>query len=170
MKAHMTNGTIDFLLKLTQKHSQLTFHLMVGESSTLAYYEDKKKSVFVAGRSYDILLNSGNIQEKGYVVMNNIPVSDEGKPLFETSFNKRQQTVETIKGFQAFRLLKPLKGNTYVVLTQWASERDYEAWKNSDAFSKVHQISPTKPPAYFLEQPFVHTYSMYDPDAEDAES
>lgn len=169
MNAYMTNGTIDFLSKIAQKHSQITFHLMVGESSTLAYYEDLKKSIFAAGRNYEILLKSGNIEEKGYVVMNNIPVSEEGKPVFETSFNKRQQAVEAMNGFQAFRLLKPLTGNTYVVLTQWASEKDYEAWKSSEAFAKAHLATDTKQPAYFMERPFVHTYAMYDPNAEDAD-
>jgi len=167
MKAHMTNGTIDFLFKLAEKHAQLTIYLMVGDSSTLAYYEDHKKSIFAAGRSYDILLSSGDIQEEGYIAMNNIPVADEAKPIFETSFDKIQKNLDTVKGFQAFRLLKPLDGNTYIFLTQWASGKDYEAWKNSDAFSNAQEAFPAKQPAYFMEQPFLNTYAMYDPDDED---
>jgi len=167
MKAHMTNGTVEFLFKLAQHHSELTIQLMVGDSSTLAYYESNKKSVFSAGRSYDILLKSGDIQERGYIVMNNIPVADEGKPIFETGFSKKKQNIEAAKGFQTFRLLKPLDGNTYIILSQWTSEEDYKNWTRSDVYSQEQQTVDVKKPAYFMEQPFLNTYSMYDPDAED---
>ena len=167
MKAYMTNGTVDFLAKIADDHPELTFFIMTGPSSTLVYYEDNQKSIFAAGREYEILLNKGNIQEEGFVVMNHIPIADEGKPVFEQGFQRRQHAVESMPGFHAYRLLKPLKGNTYVVLTQWAREKDYNAWKNSEEFSKAHQASSVKQPAYFLEQPFASTYSMYDPEKED---
>ncbi len=97
--------------------------------------------------------------------MNNIPVADEGKATFEDKFKQRQQSVENMKGFQAFRLLRPNKGNTYVVMTQWASEDDYENWKNSDQFKQAHKDgADTKPPAYFLDQPFVTNYHMIEVD------
>jgi heme oxygenase (mycobilin-producing) len=160
MKAYMTNGTIDFLMKLSNKYPAIKFHFMAGPSNDVAYYEGTKQKVFQAGRSYDVLIQSGDIQEKGYVVMNNIPVTDEGKPVFEYNFKKRKGEVDNKVGFQAFRLLKPIKGNTYVVFTQWYSANSYEQWKNSEEFQNAH--SGTKPPAYFAERPFVNTYNMIE--------
>lgn len=169
MKAYMTSGTEDFLVKMVDDHPQLDLFIMSNEASTLIYYEDEQKSIFAAGRGYNILLETGAMEETGFVVMNNIPVSDEGKPVFEANFRKQLQSVEEVPGIQALRLLKPLKGNTYVVLTQWHSEKNYDDWKESEAFSNAHKPSTVKPPAYFLEQPFIATYSMYVPEDKEEE-
>ncbi|MGX4670146.1 antibiotic biosynthesis monooxygenase family protein [Cerasibacillus sp. JNUCC 74] len=161
MIAHMTNGTADFLKKLADKYPNKQIWLMHSDTSSLAYYEDNKKSIFVSGRDYDILLKNGEIQEEGYVVMNNIPVTEEGQPVFEDRFRKRKQDVENMPGFQALRLLKPKKGNTYIVFTQWQRVKDYENWKNSDQFKQSHKNQSAKPPAYFAERPFLSTYQMF---------
>lgn len=167
MKAYMTNGTVDFLLKLNDQHPNLHFHLMTSPSSTLAYYEGNVKNVFVSGRAYDVLIHTGELQEDGFVVMNNIPVTEEGRPVFEERFKKRQHAVDAMPGFQAFRLLKPHKGNTYIVFTQWRRKVDYENWKNSEQFSEAHKKSSVKPPAYFADRPFLMSYHMYNSDEEE---
>ena len=162
MKAFMTNRTLDFLDQLAKKHSQLHFHLMKSASSTLAYYESEQKSVFGAGREYIILFESGHIQEEGYVVMNNIPLTEEGKPVFIDRFRQRQGDINQMLGFQAFRLLEPVKGNTYIIFTQWTSKEYFEKWQESDEFAKSHYNQAVKPPAYFAKRPFISTYKMVD--------
>ncbi|WP_284139476.1 MULTISPECIES: antibiotic biosynthesis monooxygenase [unclassified Virgibacillus] len=157
MKAFMTNGTYHFLKKLQDNHPHFHLYFMRNDSSTLAYYEADNKQLFAAGRAYDILLSVGTLNEKGYIVMNNIPVTEDGQPVFENRFKKRQHDIIAFPGFQAFRLLKPVKGNTYVVLTQWASENDFENWKNSEQFQEAHQ---GRKPAYFADRPFLTNYHM----------
>lgn len=164
MNAYMTNGTFDFLKKLRDDYPAINFYYMSGDSSTLVYYEASSKSIFSAGRSYEAIIENGDLQESGFVVMNNIPVTEEGTAVFEDRFKQRQQNVESMPGFQAFRLLRPKKGNTYVVLTQWASEDDFENWKNSDQFKKAHKDGGTKPPAYFADRPFITSYQMINLD------
>ncbi|WP_229683120.1 antibiotic biosynthesis monooxygenase family protein [Virgibacillus oceani] len=164
VKAYMTNGTYEFLSKLQDKYPQIAFYYMAGGGSALAYYENYKKNIFTAGREYLVLQESGSIKTSGYVVMNNIAVTDDGTAAFEDRFKQRAGEIDKMPGFQAFRLLKPKKGNTYVVFTQWASETDFESWKNSDTFQKQHQHGPTKPPAFFADKPFVTTYTMIDQD------
>jgi heme oxygenase (mycobilin-producing) len=161
MNAYMTNGTIDFLKKIEGKHPGTQFYFMSGSSNDLAYYEGTK-NIFVAGREYEIIIQTGEPHEKGYVVMNHIPVTDEGQSVFEDNFKKRQHTVDQYNGFIAFRLLKPKKGNTYVVFTQWKSKESYEGWKTSSDFQKSH--TGIKPPAYFADRPFVNTYTMIEKD------
>lgn len=164
MKAYMTNGTIDFLQKMPSKHPGITFSFMSNNSGALAYYEGDKKNIFTSGRAYEIIAQSGTIKEKGFVVMNNIPIKDEGKPVFEDAFKKQQRTIESMPGFKAFRLLRPMKENTYVVLTQWESELDFNRWKNSDAFEQAHKEQAAMSPAYFAERPFVSKYYMVEED------
>ncbi|HLQ71299.1 MAG TPA: antibiotic biosynthesis monooxygenase [Bacillota bacterium] len=160
MKAFMTNGTIDFLQKLNLNYPDISFSLMSNSAGALAYYEGNKKNIFSAGRVYDIIATIGEIGEEGYVVMNNIPITDEGKPIFEDAFKKQQQVVESMPGFKAFRLLKPTKGNTYVVFTQWESEIYFNHWKDSDEFKQAHADQATMSPAYFAERPFINKYYM----------
>ncbi|SHG73422.1 antibiotic biosynthesis monooxygenase family protein [Ornithinibacillus halophilus] len=160
MNAYMTHGTVDFLTTLKDKHPSIDFFFMTSGAKGLTYYEGTGKSIFVAGRTYEILLQNGAIQKEGFVVMNNIPVTDDGRPVFEDRFKQRGKEVDKMPGFQAFRLLKPDNGNTYVVFTQWKSESDFDNWKNSANFQKAHKDSGTKPPAYFADRPFVTTYHM----------
>ncbi|MUK90097.1 antibiotic biosynthesis monooxygenase [Ornithinibacillus sp. L9] len=160
MKAYMTNGTGDFLTKLAEKHPQIDIHIMSSGAGSLAYYEGVEKKLFVAGRTYEVIVQKGDIKEEGFVAMNNIPVTEEGRPVFEDRFKNRKHEVDQFSGFQAFRLLRPLTGNTYVVFTQWESEVDYDNWVNSDTFKQSHAESPTKPSAYFADNPFLTTYYM----------
>lgn len=164
MKAFMTNGTLALLKNIAAKNPDLDFYYMSSSTSTLAYYESTGKDVFSTGRDYEVLISKGDIVQEGFIVMNNIPVTDEGKPVFEDRFRQRQNEVDAMPGFQAFRLLRPLKGNTYVVFTAWKTEQDYNNWKNSDQFKKAHQGAGTKPPAYFAERPFLTHYHMIDPE------
>lgn len=159
----MTNGTLNFLSKLGEQYPKIKFYLMNSNTGGLAYYENKEKNIFSSGREYDVLVQSGDIQEKGHVVMNNIPITDDDRPVFEDRFKQQQKTMDGTPGYHAFRLLRPKKGNTYVVFTQWESANDFENWKNSDQFAKAHKQQATKPPAYFPNKPFVTSYHMHDP-------
>lgn len=160
MHAYMTNGTIDFLLRLQDKHPDLDFYFMSGSGGGLAYYEGEK-NIFVSGRGFDILIESGRMQKEGFVVMNNIPTTDEGKHILENNFQKRDSTIELMPGFQAFRFLRPIKGDTYVVMTQWRSDEDYNHWKESEQFQEAHKDMDIKKPAYIPKRPFTSTYHMY---------
>src|SRR5690625_7307708 len=133
---------------------------MKNASSTLAYYESKQKSVFGAGREYVIRFESGQIQEEGYVVMNNIPLTEEGKPVFIDRFRQRQDDINQMPGFQAFRLLEPVKGNTYIIFTQWASEEHFEKWQESDEFAKSHHKQAVKPQTYYAKRKINSAYKI----------
>ncbi|MHA6251657.1 antibiotic biosynthesis monooxygenase family protein [Oceanobacillus sp. CAU 1775] len=161
MKAFITSGTIDFLIKLQEKHSGFDVRLMSNNERAIAYYEHPNKEIFQSGRTYEILAKAGHVFETGYVAMNNIPVREESEPLFESIFTKRMGDIETVPGFQAVRLLKPKKGNVYIAFTQWNSKTDFENWKNSPEFAAVHGENTVKPLDYFEERPFLATYNMY---------
>src|SRR5699024_4402303 len=87
---------------------------------------------------------------------------EEGKPIFTYRFQQRQDDIQKMPGFQAFRLLEPVKGNTYIIFTQWTSKEFFEKWQESDEFAKSHANQAVKPPAYFAKRPFISTYNMVD--------
>lgn len=93
--------------------------------------------------------------------MNNIPVAEDSRALFEDRFKRRKQSVASMPGFQAFRVLRPLKGTTYVILTQWAKKKDFEYWKSSSEFQKAHELDQVKPSSYLFKNTYIATYDMY---------
>ncbi|MYL51175.1 antibiotic biosynthesis monooxygenase [Halobacillus litoralis] len=165
MKVSMTNGTLNYLSKLSQQHPEASLFFMQDQDKTVAYYEGEDTSIFEEGRNYETVDHVGTMQSNGYVVMNNIPVSDEGRPVFEDRFKKRAGNVENREGFQAIRILRPLKGNTYVVLTQWRSEQDFEDWKNSKSFDEAHKKSGPqhqKKPSFIDGDAYITKYQMIE--------
>ncbi|WP_156288813.1 antibiotic biosynthesis monooxygenase family protein [Oceanobacillus salinisoli] len=164
MKAYMTNGTLDFLMKLQDKHPAINFFFMTNNGGALAYYEESEKQIFGAGRTYEVIKKSGELIQKGYVVMNTIAVMDDDHAVFEDRI--KNNLLDKIEGVQAFRFLKPIKSNKYVVLTHWNSIADYEKWKESDRYKEAHQVLSVKLPAYYNDMPFTTTYFMHEEDTE----
>ncbi|UQD51335.1 hypothetical protein C0971_04365 [Bacillus methanolicus] len=79
----------------------------------------------------------------GFAVLNHIPVTDEGRPVFEYRFKNRSRTIENQPGFAAIRVLRPLSSNTYIILTLWENEQGFERWQKSKAFEKAHDKKET---------------------------
>ena len=73
------------------------------------------------------------------VVMNRIPVRPEFAQRIEDGFAKNAPGLTELKGFQGFRLLRPLKdGDPYVVYVSWDSEEDYQVYMGSELFKQSH--------------------------------
>lgn len=166
MKVFMTSGTLSFLEKLAEKHPQITFYYMYNNSSTMAYYEGTGKSVFAAGREYGALLASGHMQVDGFVAIHYIPVLEESKPVFEKQILNRQKLIEVASGLQAFRLLKPITGDTYAIFTQWSLKSNYVNWKSSNGAKQFFPDKSIKKPAYFANRSFISTYYMVEEEEE----
>ena len=85
-----------------------------------------------------------DLEERGFFVFNNIPVTDEGRPVFEHRFLERSRAIENEPGFVAFRLLRPIKSETYIVMTQWNGPHSFEAWKSSRLNHTLHRAFPLR--------------------------
>lgn len=54
-------------------------------------------------------------------------------------FAARHDSMDGTPGFQGYELLQPTDGrNTWLVITRWESEDDFENWRNSQQFQKSH--------------------------------
>ncbi|KAA0966823.1 antibiotic biosynthesis monooxygenase [Sporosarcina sp. ANT_H38] len=157
MNIYMTSGTPDFMESLKNKYVSEGLLAMHGDGNSLLLHETAGKTVFQTPRRYEIISSSGTLQENGYFVFNNIPVTDEGRPVFEHDFKERASTIESELGFIAFRLLRPLDSDTYIVLTEWSSNTYYTRWKNSTSFGQTH-AGVDNTPHIFSSAPYVTTY------------
>ncbi|MDN7243467.1 antibiotic biosynthesis monooxygenase [Planococcus sp. N028] len=163
MNLYMTTGTYDYMKKLRDKYPNENMVMMQGENTTLVIHETEGKTVFQTPRRYEVVDGTGEFKEKGYFVLNNIPVTEEGRPIFEHRFKNRAGAIENEPGYIAFRVLRPRDSDTYVVLTEWESPIFFEKWKESQAFSQAHSKSAEgtaeKRPNIFSGSSYVTTYT-----------
>ncbi|QOK22211.1 antibiotic biosynthesis monooxygenase [Janibacter indicus] len=68
------------------------------------------------------------------VKINAISVPAQAGEELERRFAERQGTVDTAPGFEGFQLLRPTEGgDRYFVVTRWADEESFAAWRDGDA-------------------------------------
>ena len=68
------------------------------------------------------------------VKINAIEVPEGAGAEFEARFAARKHAVDGEPGFEGFQLLRPVAGeNRYFVVTTWATQEDFEAWRDGNA-------------------------------------
>lgn len=139
MNIYMTTGTYEFLKTKKDKHGQERMFLMQNPENSLLLHETNGKTVFNSPRKFEVIDSRGEILEDGFVVMNNIPVTEEGRPVFEYRFKNRAGMVEREPGFIAIRVLRPLNSDTYVIFTEWESQIAFKNWQASSSFQQAHK-------------------------------
>lgn len=165
MYIYLTSGTAEYMEKLMKKYrSKEQMIVLHGSGTSVLLHETEGKTLFATPRKYDVLDRVNELEQRGYFVFNHIPVSDEGRPIFEKRFLDRSKTIEKEPGFIAFRLLRPLASDTYIVLTQWTGPNSFETWKNSqsfkEAYSKPNGTTPgVKKQNIFNAASYLTTYS-----------
>ncbi|MCB9594765.1 MAG: antibiotic biosynthesis monooxygenase [Sandaracinaceae bacterium] len=74
------------------------------------------------------------------VKINAIEVPEGGGPELERRFAARAGQVDQQPGFEEFMLLRPVAGDArYFVVTRWASEEAFQAWRAGRAFQHQHR-------------------------------
>ncbi|WP_432357427.1 antibiotic biosynthesis monooxygenase family protein [Sporosarcina sp. UB5] len=136
MYMYVTTGTEDFMEQLQKRHANKGLILMKDVNQCLLLHETEGKSIFQTPRRYEVIATAGELKEEGYFVFHNIPVTDESKPVFEHRFSASDTQIESEQGFLAFRLLRPLGSDTYVIMTEWEAASDYDRWTHSQSFQQ----------------------------------
>ncbi|MEV8157787.1 antibiotic biosynthesis monooxygenase family protein [Kocuria salsicia] len=68
------------------------------------------------------------------VKINAIEVPEGSGQELEARFAARKHTVDGQAGFEGFQLLRPVAGeNRFFVVTTWATQQDFEAWRDGNA-------------------------------------
>ena len=164
MKGFITFGTGEYLGKMKKTHPTEEILLLQSAENAMLYHETEKDSIFKEPKKYDLVQSNGTFPDKGFATVNNIPVTDESKPVFEYTFKNEVKRLVQQDGFVALRFLRPIKGTTFVVLTVWKNELAYAIWEKSEEHkifqSKIadqqHNIvypSPAYVKEYFVVNP-----------------
>ncbi len=78
------------------------------------------------------------------VVANRIPVAKGWGEAFEKRWRDRTWSIARLPGFLGTEVLRPMKGDTYIVQTHWRSMKDFERWTKSREFGEAHANPPPK--------------------------
>lgn len=71
------------------------------------------------------------------VKINAISVPEGKGTELEKRFEARKHAVDEAPGFEGFELLRPVAGDDrYFVVTRWADEESYTAWRDSDPHTR----------------------------------
>lgn len=76
-----------------------------------------------------------------FIAMNRFRIHHGFEEGFEQMWRERESYLTQVPGFKAFRLLKgPDDGECrlYASHTTWASQADFDAWRESEHFHKAH--------------------------------
>lgn len=144
MNVFITSGTFEFLRNIKMNNENEKLILLQNENKCLLLQETTGSTLFKEPRKYETVDGVGELKQEGYIVMNNIPVSDEGRPMFEHMFKNRAGKIEGQPGFKAIRILRPIGFETYIILTQWDNESSFNAWQTSQSFADAHSKKPKK--------------------------
>ncbi len=76
------------------------------------------------------------------VVANRISIAKGHEASFEERFRIRAGLVDQSPGFIRNEVLRPIRGQPYIVKTYWKDLQSFEAWTKSESFHKAHADPP----------------------------
>lgn len=163
MELHKWQGPRDEAVPIMAALSNARLIYLTNEDEAVLLQETEKGTHLPGASAYQIIDAAGDINKGFFAVFNNVPVSEDGRELFESRFQNRARLIEKEPGFQAIRILRPLSSDTYAILTLWDSEDSFKAWQESEAYGTAHAKRKTaegidQRPNIFPRPSYVTTY------------
>ncbi len=156
--------------QLKEQHEQSNvLRIEAGKEMKYLIETDQKLDEELLGsedKVYEVIDGSLHMSGNAFAVFNNIPVVEEGRELFEERFQARARKIESEPGFVAIRVCRPLNSDTYMVLTLWDTEDDFETWRQSNAYQHAHEKRKTsegidvQKPQIFPRPSYVEKYHI----------
>lgn len=144
MKCYITTGTYHFLHNIMKKHPNEDIHHYTRQDTTVLIHETNGDTVFAQPREYRILESKGVFINHEFIAASYIPVSDEMQHRFENHYVDIDSQFDNFEGFESFRLLKPRKGDTYMILVGFDSNELYEDFTKSSFYAEYFSREATR--------------------------
>ena len=163
MNFYVTSGTPDYMEKLIAKNANEQLILLHGDGNSIVLHESEKKSIFAVPRKFEVLAQKGNIEQKGYFTFYNMPIMSDERPVFEKKALDVISSLDSNDAVIAYRLLRPIKAETYLFIIQWGGPASYDVWKNSESytnsFAPVFEGTTPALQSMFNTSSYITTYS-----------
>jgi heme oxygenase (mycobilin-producing) len=92
------------------------------------------------------------------VVENHIPVKKECREQFEKLFASGTHFLQNAPGFVRNEVLRPTKGDEYIVQTHWETQETFQNWVRSEDFKMAH--SSPAPDDMFLGESHLEVHEV----------
>ena len=102
MYIYLTSGTPEFMESLCAKYAKENMIAMHGSTNSVLLHETEGKSFFSTPRKFEVIDSLGQFEDSGFFVFNNIPIIDEGRPVFEHRVLNRSSNLDKEPGFISF--------------------------------------------------------------------
>lgn len=167
MKLYIAMGTYEFLKKMRNAHPEQSLLFLQNENTCLLLHETEGNSLFKNPLKYEVIDGIGNLSVKqGSAVLHHIPVTDEGRPIFEYRFKEFSNQMEKVSGFETARVLRPQTSDTFCLLTLWKNAANFKEWHNSNMFHELFSTNEKKAknnkklPQIFPRSAYMTRYSI----------
>lgn len=164
MNIYLTSGTLDYLTRIVENTPGVEIIKMVNADDAMLLHETNGESIFNEPRKYEVLLSEGALEKNGFAALNNIPVSAEGKPLFEYQVKEKIKLIVSEPGIASIRVLRPVSTQTYIILTIWNNEQSFHKWKISSKYQSLltFESEDHLKEKIFTSTPYVKTYNIIE--------
>ncbi|UOB20046.1 hypothetical protein [Macrococcus armenti] len=132
MKTYITYGTEFFLKQIVKNHKHRNILTFAGEDNTYLYEETNDDTLFSAPQSFEVLMQDNTLLELPTLMIYFV-VSESRQDVFDTNVLPLQ-SLKQYEGYHAFRLLKPLRGETYVYTLQFHTKAHLNDFKKSSFY------------------------------------
>lgn len=86
------------------------------------------------------------------IKINALEVPDGAGAELEARFAARKHSVDGAPGFEGFDLLRPVAGESrYFVLTRWATEEQFQAWRQARQPAHASGQQPVSTDSHLME-------------------
>ncbi|WP_210618521.1 antibiotic biosynthesis monooxygenase family protein [Mammaliicoccus lentus] len=144
MNFYITTGTYHFLQKIMEKYPNENIHHYTRQDTTVLIHETNGESVFAQPREYSVIESRGEFYDHEFIAASYIPVSEEMRHRFENHYTNIDSEFDRFEGFESFRLLRPKKGDTYMILLGYDSNESYEDFTKSAFFAEYFSREATR--------------------------
>lgn len=144
MNFYITTGTYHFLQNIMKKHPNENIHHYTRQDTTVLIHETHGESVFAQPREYRVIESRGEFYDHEFIAASYIPVSEEMSHRFENHYANIDSEFDRFEGFESFRLLRPRKGDTYMILLGYDSNESYEDFTKSAFFAEYFSREATR--------------------------
>jgi heme oxygenase (mycobilin-producing) len=161
MNFYITSGTLSFLKIIQNKHHAAGIILLNNPNTSMLLHESSSKSFFQSPRTFEVIEQSGELRQEGFFALHHIPVSPEDRPSFEFDLKEATNIIHQQPGLNAFRLLRPISSDSYVVLTNWSKEQDYARFDQAKLLTNKKLESLFNTQVLFTGKPYTATFYAY---------
>ncbi|MGN1401439.1 MAG: antibiotic biosynthesis monooxygenase family protein [Bacillus sp. (in: firmicutes)] len=168
MFMYIASGTYDFMHKIMKDHPEEQIVLLQNNNQTTLIQESSGRTLFKHPSKFEVLQSVGSLVQKGVAALHHVPVTAEGRSSFEEACRKLVPDIKRQTGFLSIRILRPIKSDTYIIMTQWVDGTAFDKWKQADSYTTMDQMKApslaASPQKIFSGDAYVKTFIAPEPE------